>query len=200
MTSPVILVADDHIMILKGLRRVIEMEFGFTDLHSVTSCNKVLGELKRRPYSHLILDIGLSDGSALEILPAINRLYPSLRILVYSNKPAIAFEKALAQQGVHDFLSKEQTEAETIATLSDFFHNKHRRVKKESVESPFAALSQRELEVTHHLLLGEQTFEIANKLGLAGSTISTIKSRIFEKLGVDNLRDFFEIARLYNFE
>ncbi|HUB61460.1 MAG TPA: response regulator transcription factor [Puia sp.] len=198
MLKPLILVADDHIMISKGLRRAIELEFGFTDVHSVTSCSNVMNELKAKPYTHLILDIGLSDGSALEILPAIKRLYPSVRILVFSSKPATVFEKALAQQGVYNFLSKEQTEAETTSTLMDFFYGRQSRVRKESAENPFAALSPREWEVTHHLLLGQTTSEVANRLNLKSSSVSTIKGRILEKLGVDNLRDFFELARLYN--
>jgi DNA-binding NarL/FixJ family response regulator len=200
MLKPLILVADDHIMISKGLRRSIELEFGFTDMHSVTSCSNVMSELKAKPYTHLILDIGLSDGSALEILPVIKRLYPGVRILVFSSKPTSAFEKALAQQGVDDYLSKEQTEAETTTTLMDFFYSRQRRIKKEGVENPFGALSPREWEVTHHLLLGESTSEVANRLNLKSSSVSTIKGRILEKLGVDNLRDFFELARLYNVE
>jgi len=200
MLKPLILVADDHIMISKGLRRSIELEFGFTDVHSVTSCSNVMNELKAKPYTHLILDIGLSDGSALEILPAIKRLYPEVRILVFSSKPTSAFEKALAQQGVHDYLSKEQTETETTTILTDFFYSRHRRIKKESTENPFATLSHREWEVTHHLLLGEATSEVASRLNLKSSSVSTIKGRILEKLGVDNLRDFFELARLYNVE
>jgi DNA-binding NarL/FixJ family response regulator len=198
MLKPLILVADDHIMISKGLRRSIELEFGFTDVRSVTSCSNVLSELKAKPYTHLILDIGLSDGSALEILPVIKRLYSELRILVFSSKPATAFEKALAQQGVHNFLSKEQSEAETTSTLMDFFYGRQARARKESAENPFAALSPREWEVTHHLLLGQTTSEVANRLNLKSSSVSTIKGRILEKLGVGNLRDFFELAKLYN--
>jgi DNA-binding NarL/FixJ family response regulator len=200
MLKPLILVADDHIMISKGLRRSIELEFGFTDMHSVTSCSNVMSELKAKPYTHLILDIGLSDGSALEILPVIKLLYPGVRILVFSSKPTSAFEKALAQQGVDDYLSKEQTEAETTTILTDFFYSRQRRIKKEAMENPFGALSPREWEVTHHLLLGESTSEVANRLNLKSSSVSTIKGRILEKLGVDNLRDFFELARLYNVE
>lgn len=198
MLKPLILVADDHIMISKGLRRSIELEFGFTDVNTVTSCSNVMSALKAKPYTHLILDIGLSDGSALEILPVIKSLYPALRILVFSGKPAIAFEKALAHQGVDNFLSKEQTEAETSTVLTDFFYSRYRRIKKESVDNPFSALSPREWEVTHHLLLGQTTTEVASRLNLKSSSVSTIKGRILEKLGVDNLRDFFELARLYN--
>jgi two-component system, NarL family, invasion response regulator UvrY len=196
--KPMILLADDHIMISKGLRRSIEMEFGYTDVHSVTSCSKVMVELKKKPYSHLILDIGLSDGSALEILPAIKSLYPSLLILVFSSKPASAFEKALSQLGVQDFLSKEQSEDETVSVLTDFFYNSHGRVKKELAGNPFSTLTAREMEVTHHLLLGKQTNEIANRLNLKSSSVSTVKGRIFEKLEVDNVRDFFELAKLYH--
>src|SRR5579864_5226282 len=118
-----ILLADDHIMLTKGLRRSIEFEFGYKNINSVTSCREILKELKKKVYTHLIADMGLSDGSVLEILSVIQRLYPGLKIMIFSMKPAAAYAKALKLQGIHGYLSKEQGEEETNIFLTEFFKN-----------------------------------------------------------------------------
>src|ERR1700761_8337225 len=118
-----ILLADDHSMLLTGLRGQIETRFGYKDINSVRSCNKVLEELKVKEYSHLILDISLSDGSSLEILHVIRGLYPALDIMIFSAKPAAAYEKALKKYQIQHYLSKEADEEETIAGLRRFFNN-----------------------------------------------------------------------------
>jgi len=53
--------------------------------------------------------------------------------------------------------------------------------------NPLDTLSAREHEIAGMLVKGEGNLEIANKLGIGMSTVSTYKSRIFEKLGVNNV-------------
>ena len=115
--------ADNHIMISKGLRWVIEFEFGYTEISSVTSCNEVMNELKKKKTTHLILDLGLADGSALEVLPLIRRLYPALHIMVFSGKPGAAYQRGLRQYGIYNFLSKEEDEDMTVVSLRKFFQD-----------------------------------------------------------------------------
>jgi len=49
-----------------------------------------MSELKKKPYTHLILDIVLSDGTALEVIPNIRKLYPNLHIMIFSMQRYIA--------------------------------------------------------------------------------------------------------------
>jgi len=74
--QPQILLADDHSMIRKGLKLLLQLHFGFTDVNEVVSCNELMSQLTRKKYTHLVLDIILADGSTLEILPNIRRVYP----------------------------------------------------------------------------------------------------------------------------
>ncbi|MBS1664184.1 MAG: response regulator [Bacteroidetes bacterium] len=93
--QPQILLADDHSMIRKGLKLLLQLHLGFTDVSEVVSCNELMKELSRKKYTHLVLDIILSDGSTLEILPNIQRLYPDLQIMVFSMQPAGSIWKGL---------------------------------------------------------------------------------------------------------
>src|SRR3569833_3122073 len=93
--QPKILLADDHSMIRKGLRASFKFELGYTDVAEVSNCNELMKELKNIRYTHLILDINLSDGSSLEVLPNIKQLYPELKIAVLSMQPAAIYAKVL---------------------------------------------------------------------------------------------------------
>src|ERR1700730_17319044 len=69
--QPQILLADDHSMIRKGLKLLLQLHLSFTEVSEVVSCNELMKELSKKKYTHLVLDIILSDGSTLEILPTI---------------------------------------------------------------------------------------------------------------------------------
>jgi DNA-binding NarL/FixJ family response regulator len=69
--SPKILLADNHSMIRKGVRLLCQLEMGFTDIGEVNSCRELVMKLSTGDYTHLVLDLSLSDGSSIDILPAI---------------------------------------------------------------------------------------------------------------------------------
>ena len=199
--QPQILLADDHSMIRKGLKLLLQLHFGFTDVFEVVSCNELMKDLSRKKYSHLILDIILSDGSTLEILPNIRKIYPDLRIMVFSMQPAEVYGKALRQYGIEHYLPKTTPEEETIRLLQRFFQNEQstRDPSGEKYQNnPFSALAPRELEILHYVLKGLGTKDIADTLNVRMNTVSTVKNRIFEKTHTANLKELIELATLYN--
>ena len=198
--NPVILVADDHIMISKGLRRTLEYDFGYKQIHSVTSCRELLSELNKKIYTHLILDIGLSDGSTLEVLPTIQRLYPDVPIMIFSAKPAAVFERVFKLLNINHYMSKEWGEEETKHRLQLFFFRKQVIHDNPQTKNPFSALSHREQEVLHYILQGVSTKKTAETLNLKHNTISTVKKRIFEKTMTTNIRELIDLAELCKFQ
>jgi DNA-binding NarL/FixJ family response regulator len=203
--TPTILLADDHIMISKGLRKLFEIDFGYRDVESVTSCNGVLKLLKKRRHTHLVIDIGLIDGSALEIFGTIRNLYPDTRIMVYSAKPSVVYERALEQFGIFNYLSKETDELETIRRFRQFLAGREEDLPRGGAsrdgalkESPFSSLTSRQLEILHYLLHGRSGIEIAEALNVTQSTVSTIKGQVFERTGTKNLMELTTLAGLYS--
>jgi len=188
-------------MIRKGLKLLLQLHFGFTDVSEVVSCNELMKELTRKRYSHLILDIILSDGSTLEILPNIRKVYPELRVMVFSMQPAEVYGKALKQYGIDHYLPKTTPEEETIRLLQRFLQNEQ-PVREHAAQrypnNPFSALAPRELEILHYVLKGLGTKDIAETLNVRMTTVSTVKNRIFEKTHTANLKELIELATLYN--
>jgi len=198
--QPKILLADDHSMIRKGLRASFKFELGYTEVSEVANCNELMKELRGTKYTHLILDINLSDGSSLEVLPAIQKLYPDLRIMIFSMQPAGIYAKALRQYGIHHYVSKTMQEEEMIRLLRRFLQNEpppQDPAELSGPNNPFADFTPRELEILHYILKGTGTNEIASALNLKWNTISTVKNRIFEKTNTGNVIELKDLATLY---
>ncbi len=198
--QPKILIADDHSMIRKGLKLHMQLTLGYADLHEVATCSELMKELVKNKYTHLVLDIILSDGSTLEVIPNIRRVYPDLRILVFSMQPAEIYGEALKQYGINYYMSKSVGEEEMIQILQKFMHNEEpaRQNHIHHHDNPFTTLAPRELEILHYVLKGIGTKDIAETLNLKMNTISTIKNRIFEKTTAGNIKELMELATLYN--
>jgi two-component system invasion response regulator UvrY len=198
---PVILIADDHSMIRKGLKLYMQFNLGYEDIREAGTCSELMSELVKRKYTHLVLDIILSDGSALEVIPNIRRVYPDLHIMIFSMQPAEVYGEALKQYGIQYYLSKTAGEEEMIQYLQRFLENispAKRNSTSLNNENPFTSLAPRELEILHYVLKGIGTKEIAETLNLKMSTISTMKTRIFEKTSAGNIKELIELATLYN--
>jgi two-component system, NarL family, invasion response regulator UvrY len=197
---PTILLADDHSMIRKGLKLQLQLNLGYSNIEEAASCNELMRALVKQSYTHLILDIILSDGSTLEVIPNIRRLYPDMQILIFSMQPQEVYGEAVKQYGIKYYLSKSLGEDDIMQMLQEFLQNKVPAPKFTGMrtENPFSTLAPRELEILHYVLQGMGTKKIAETLNLKMNTISTIKSRIFEKTAASNLRELIELASLYN--
>jgi DNA-binding NarL/FixJ family response regulator len=179
----------------------MQLNLGFTSIQEASTCNELMKELVKNRYTHLILDIILSDGSSLEIIPNIRRVYPDLNIMIFSMQPAEVYGEALKQYGIKYYLSKSVGEEEILQMLTKFLNNESPSDKSNvfaSEENPFSALAPRELEILHYVLKGMGTKDIAETLNLKMNTISTMKTRIYEKTNAGNIKELMELASLYN--
>ncbi|MBN9483360.1 MAG: response regulator transcription factor [Bacteroidetes bacterium] len=196
-----ILIADDHSMIRKGIKLLLQTHLGITEVYEAATGSGVMQELREREYSHIILDIILSDCTCLEIIPNIQQLYPELKIMVFSMLNGAVYGEALKQYKIYYYLEKTSKEEDTISFLDEFI-NHHKPVPNTSSGqtfiNPFNQLSPRELEVLHYMLNGYGTKDISSTLNLRMTTVSTLKNRIFDKTMTSNLKELMQLASLYN--
>lgn len=195
-----IIIADDHSMVRKGIKLLLQANMGYSSIREATSCSELMAVLQKKPCTHLVLDIIFSDGTALEIIGNIRSLYPDIRIMIFSMQLAEVYAEAFRQYDVHFFLNKSSSEELTVSLLKKFLNNEEPPQQGESVftQNPFSSLSPRELEVIHYLLNGHQTKDISRILNLSMSTVSTLKKRIHEKTETENYKQLLELASLYD--
>jgi DNA-binding NarL/FixJ family response regulator len=196
-----ILLADDHSIVRKGLTVICSSMLGNTDVDEVDSCGALMSALKRKPYTHLILDLVLSDGITLEVIPNVRKLYPQLQILIFSMQAAGVYQRVLANYGIRHFVPKASTDDETVFLVSRFLNNEEpprEESSPEAEDNPFSKLTARELEILYYLLKGTSNGDMANTLGIRFSTVSTLKNRILEKTGVKSLKELSDLALVFN--
>lgn len=190
-----VLTADDHTIVRTGLHMLLQLRFGINRFYEASSCAELLSSLRKNRPSHLIVDSIFKDGNSLEVMPVIADLFPGMRIMVYSMLPSEVYESAFRKYGVAYYLHKGSAQDRIESTLERFlFHEPPAHQDAVRKENPFAHLSARELEVLHYLLRGEAIGDTANALNLHKNTVSTLKSRIFEKVGAANLKELIDKA------
>jgi DNA-binding NarL/FixJ family response regulator len=205
-----LLIADDHVIIRRGLKFLLESHFGNLNIAETESCSGILHLLTQHPFTHLILDMQLQDGNVIEIIEQLKNHHPNVYILIYTMSAEDIFGKRMLQLGANGFLNKQSSETEVIRAMDLFFNGKkyistqlhdlivqEKKHKGES-ENPFTNLSEREMEVLLLLLQGKSVKDIAAHFNLKSNTVATFKARIFDKIGVSNLMDLQKTARIYN--
>lgn len=153
----------------------------------------------------ILLDINIPDGEGFQMIAKIRRLQPDVRIMVFSTVDEEIYAVHYLKAGANGFLSKTSSTKEIRAAIvailtngrymSEFVRHAfiHGNAAPEArTNNPLAALSQRELEVMDLLLQGKWTKEIATFLHITGSSVSTYKARIFEKLGVTTVIELYQ--------
>jgi len=196
-----ILVGDDHPIIRKGLRALLDYYFKTIEVREACSCAEIMRELSHSHYSHLLLDIVLSDGTILEILPNIVRLYPKVRMLIFSMQPATIYKRILKQYGIYYYISKTLGEDSVAVQLGRFLNNVvplPEDAFPAIPDTPFSLLTARELEILHYILKGMGSSEIGSILNIKYNTVSTVRGNIYEKSHTGNITELFELASRYN--
>jgi two-component system, NarL family, invasion response regulator UvrY len=197
-----LLIADDHHVVRKGLIVICQSAFGLGQVDEASNCSEVMMALKRKRYTHAILDLVLSDGMTLEILPNVRRLYPNLSILIFSMQPFGMYRAGLERYGITRYLSKAAPERETLRVLQDLFYN-NSCPKPDPIDnilpeqSLFDRFTPREKVVLHYLLLGLGSNDIADMLGMKQNTVSTFKKRILEKSDTRNVLELKELVTFH---
>jgi len=192
-----LLLADDHSMIRKGLSILCQREFGIPRIDEVSSCSDLMKALRKKDYTHAIIDLALSDGVTLEILPNIRHLYPQLNILVFSMQPSGMYRSGLARFGIANFISKAAPERETFRQLGEFLGSMDISPADTASPAAFPRLTPRETEVLHYLLMGLGSAEIADILNMKQNTISTFKKRSLAKSNARNVLELKEMAAVH---
>jgi two-component system invasion response regulator UvrY len=155
----------------------------------------------------LILDLGM-PGGGIALVESVHALRPGLGILVYSEHAEREWAMRCLAAGASGYVSKSSDLSELTAGVTKVAAGRRHisaevaeqlleraiGVDEERTERPHDRLSSREFEVFVRLAAGAGTGEIAAELGLSSKTVSTYRSRILEKLGVERNADLTRYA------
>lgn len=192
-----ILIADDHPIIRKGLREIIEETSDIKVTDEACSGKEVLGKALKNDFDVVILDISLPDRSGIDVLKQLKKKKPELPVLVLSMYREKQYALQVFREGGSGYLTKQSSPDELItairkASLGRKYISSSLAEKlafdfdRDTQKPVHEALSNREYEVMCMIATGKTVKEIAKELGLSVKTISTYRTRILEKMNMKN--------------
>jgi two-component system response regulator NreC len=196
-----IVIADDHSVVRRGLRQLLESEAGF---HVVAEAGDV-DSAKRYVRGHhpdvLVLDLNMPGGSSLEAIPTIRRDSPRTQIVVLTMQNEPAYARQALSAGVLGYVLKESADAELVeairaAAAGESYLNPRlgAKVAAEPPPGPPDGLSEREVEVLRMIALGHTNAQIAEELYLSVRTVETHRAHIQQKLGLSDRSELVRYA------
>lgn len=193
-----ILLVDDYLVVRKGIDIVIGGNFPKAVVHNAENYAEALEIMKAVNINLVVLDIIMNGVEDVKIMKEIKKIQPNTKILIFSCHEEENYGLRYIKNGADGYLHKYCTE-ETIVSafnkvLSEGFYysesikSKLKLKKNKSLtQNPIDSLSNREFEIARMLIDGCGNLEIANKLNIQMSTVSTYKNRVFEKLDINNI-------------
>lgn len=200
-----ILIADDHAIFRRGLKDVLMDELSGVNFNEASNGVEMYQLAVNNNYDLIISDINMPDKSGLDSIKELNNANVKTPILVLSIHNAVEYAVRVYRAGAHGFLNKDtdiQIILKAIHSISSgkkFFSDDVlsiiKAAKQKNADKPLhQKLSDREFEIFKYLINGMSSLEIAHKLDLGKTTISTFKRRIFDKMELYSVSELTKYA------
>ena len=202
-----VLVVDDHPLVRRGLRDVLEAVDGLAVTGEAGSYARALECLEEEEYDLAIVDLGLGSHSGLELIKHIRERHPEVRVLVCSLHDEVLFAERSLRAGARGYLSKDEAVDRVIEAVERVLDGRiylspemtDRMLaltagQRGGRDEPLERLSDRELEVFRLLGQGYSTRRIAERFNRSIKTIEIYRANIKHKLDLKDATELIHYA------
>jgi DNA-binding NarL/FixJ family response regulator len=190
-----VLIADDHAILRRGLRQIIEETEDLEVVGEAESSAQALQHLRVHPCDVVLLDISMPDRNGMDTLGIISREHPKVAVLMLSTYPESQYAVRALRGGAAGYLNKQSAPAQLVNAIRQVATGKKyvtpavaeelaRHVQNDSDRPPHELLSNREYQTMCMIAGGRTVSEIAQQLSLSVKTVSVYRARILAKLGL----------------
>jgi len=192
-----LLIADDHSVVRRGLRQILEETPDIEVGDEAVDGNEVLEKVRGGSWDALVLDITMPGRNGLDILKEVKAEYPLLPVLILSMHAQEQFAARVLKAGASGYLPKESAPEELVKAVRKICAG-GRYITTEQAENivshfnsggdrpPHELLSDREYEVLRMIASGKPVSQIALEIKLSVKTVSTYRARLLEKMAMKN--------------
>lgn len=203
-----IIIADDHAVVREGLKRIL------SDIHNYAvdeaqTCAELLEKTRDKKYDLVLLDISMPDKSGVEVLKQLKDEQPGLPVLILTIYPEEQYAVQMLKAGASGYLTKTSAPEELIKAIHRVIEGKiyvnasvaemlASKLKQNTGRLPHEMLSGREYEVFCLIASGKRNKDIAHQLSVSEKTVSTYRSRLLEKMEMQNNAEVIRYALKHN--
>jgi two-component system, NarL family, invasion response regulator UvrY len=192
-----VLVVDDHSVVRRGIAQIAAETTDIAVSGEAESAEDALRLARQEEYDVAILDIALPGRSGLDIIRDLRAIKPAIGIVVLSMYSEEQYAVRSLRDGASAYLSKTSPDSEVVSAIRAastghrFITSKVGEqlayyVERDNDASPHDRLSGREYQVFALIGSGLGLARIAERLCLSPKTVSTYRSRILGKMGMES--------------
>ena len=196
-----VVIADDHAVVRRGLRQVLESQRGIEVVGEASDLAGARHYVLGHQPDVLVLDLHLPEGLSLGAIPELRTRSPETQIVVLTMQDEPAYAREALNAGALAYVLKEAAESELVeavrrAAAGDIYLNPRlgARMALEPPPGPPDGLSEREVQVLRLIALGYTSSEIAKELCLSVRTVESHRSHTQQKLGVSTRSELVRYA------
>ncbi len=202
-----ILIADDHVVVRKGVKQILEQEPNLRVLGEAANRDEVIQSIQKNNWDILILDLTFPLSNGFDILKEVKKLLPDLPVLILSMHPEEEFAARALKLKASGYVTKGSVSEELVVAINTILKG-HRYISPSfteklakyleldnDLETPLhEKLSRREKEVLIMIASGKTITDIAHEIFLSVKTVSTYRKRILEKLSIETTAGLIRYA------
>jgi two-component system response regulator NreC len=195
-----IVLADDHAVVRRGLRLLLDGEPGFEVVAEAGDVDDARRYVRGHHPAVLVLDLNMPGSSSLEAIPAIRAESPETQIVVLTMQDDPEYAREALAGGAIGYVLKEAAGAELVEAVSraacgQGYLNPSLGARVAAAPTgPPDDLSERELDVLRLIALGHTNAEIAEQLYISVRTVETHRSHIQQKLRLGSRSELVRYA------
>jgi two-component system response regulator NreC len=204
-----ILLADDHTVMRRGLRLLLEQQADFQVVGEADDGRQAVDLAASQHPSVAVLDIGMPLLNGIEATRQIIATDPAIAVVVLSMHSDETYVLRALKAGAKGYLLKNSAEADLIQAVRAVAEGKSffspaigrmlledymRQVAKREVEDSYDLLTPREKEILQLVAEGKTNKEVANLLKLSLYTVESHRGNILEKLNLHSVPELILYA------
>jgi len=201
-----ILLADDHVVMRRGLRLLLEGQDGFSVVGEASDGRQAVEQAEAVKPDVVVLDIAMPNLGGIEAAERIAAASPQTRIVILSMHSDEGYVLRALKAGVKGYLLKDSAEGDLVEAIKAVHQGKAffspdisrmmvedymREIRNRRVEDSYELLTSREREILQLLAEGKSNKDIAGALNLSLYTVETHRRNLQDKL---NLHSFPELV------
>ena len=205
-----ILIADDHELIRRGVRTLLEAEPGWKVVAEASDGQEALEKAKETKPEIVVLDIGMPRLSGLEAARRLKRTLPQIKVLMLTMHDSERLAWEVLNAGALGYVTKSDTARDLIIAIEalrrdkTFFTPKVDRIildtfldggsSKRAKEMQGEQLTSRQREIVQLLAEGKTSKEVSALLNLSVKTVETHRANIMRRLSCHSVSDLVRYA------
>jgi len=204
-SKPRILLADDHRIVVDGLRQLLEPDFDVVG--SVADGRTLVKKARKLDPDVIIADISMPLLNGIEAVRQIKEILPGTRIIFLTMHPDVIYAARAFEAGANGYVLKHSASDELVAAIKSVLRGQtyvspmiagelmdgYRRasIKLDALELEF---TPRQREVLQLVVEGKSAAEIADMLCISPRTVEYHKYKMMEKLNLKSSADLIRYA------